>query len=117
MLTHNWSAVNAWNSSSNRYRHKDGSWRTFSWRSVPRGKLMYASARDVTDAVRAELELREAKEQLEVRVAERTRELEQSHEALSSSERRFRALIENSTDGIVLIDATGHVPLRQSGGH
>ncbi len=67
----------------NRYRHKDGSWRTFSWRSVPRGKLMYASARDVTDSVRAELELREAKEQLEMRVAERTHELEESHEALS----------------------------------
>ncbi|HEX6720948.1 MAG TPA: PAS domain S-box protein, partial [Burkholderiaceae bacterium] len=93
----------------NRYRHKDGSWRTFSWRSVPRGKLMYASARDVTDAVRAELQLREAKEQLEARVAERTRELEQSHEALSSSERRFRALVENSIDGVVLIGASGHV--------
>ncbi|HET9474352.1 MAG TPA: PAS domain S-box protein, partial [Steroidobacteraceae bacterium] len=93
----------------NRYRHKDGSWRTFSWRSVPRGKLMYASARDVTDAVRAELQLREAKEQLEIRVAERTRELEQSHEALSSSERRFRALVEHSIDGVVLIGASGHV--------
>jgi PAS domain S-box-containing protein len=93
----------------NRYRHKNGSWRTFSWRSVPRGKLMYASARDVTDSVRAELELREAKEQLEMRVAERTRDLEVSHEALSSSERRFRALIENGIDGVVLIDSTGHV--------
>ena len=93
----------------NRFRHKDGSWRTFSWRSVPRGNLMYASARDVTDSVRAELELREAKEQLELRVAERTRELEESHAALSHSERRFRALIENSTDGVVLIAPTGEV--------
>jgi len=93
----------------NRYRHKDGSWRTFSWRSVPRGKLMYASARDVTDSVRAELELREAKEQLEMRVAQRTQELEQSHEALSGSERRFRALVENSIDGVVLIGVSGHV--------
>jgi len=93
----------------NRYRHKDGSWRTLSWRAVPSGNLIYASARDVTDSVRVELELREAKEQLEERVAVRTRQLEESHEALSSSERRFRALIENSTDGVVLIDATGHV--------
>lgn len=34
----------------NRYRHKDGSWRTLSWRSVPQpGGLMFATARDVTD--------------------------------------------------------------------
>ncbi|HYF52292.1 MAG TPA: PAS domain S-box protein [Planctomycetota bacterium] len=34
----------------NRYRHKDGSWRTLSWRSVPQpGGLMYGTARDVTE--------------------------------------------------------------------
>jgi PAS domain S-box-containing protein len=38
----------------NRYRHKDGSWRTLSWRSTPYGDLMYATARDVTEARRAE---------------------------------------------------------------
>ncbi len=39
----------------NRFRHKDGSWRTLSWRSVPQpGGLMYAIARDVTDAKRNE---------------------------------------------------------------
>ena len=32
----------------NRYRHKDGSWRVLSWRSVPYQDLMYATARDVT---------------------------------------------------------------------
>jgi len=33
----------------NRYRHKDGSWRVLSWRSVPQpAGLMYAIARDVT---------------------------------------------------------------------
>ena len=92
---------------TNRLRHKDGSWRTLSWRSVPHGGLMYASARDVTDAVRAEHELREAKDQLEARVRERTHELEESHEALSRSERRFRALIENGSDAISLIDSRG----------
>ncbi len=51
-----------------------------------------------------------------MRVAERTRELEESHEALSSSERRFRALIENGIDGVVLIDATGHVLYVESRG-
>jgi PAS domain S-box-containing protein len=88
----------------NRYRHKDGSWRTLSWRSIPRGDLMFASARDVTDAVRAEQELREAKEHLEARVLERTRELEQSTAAVQRSERRFRALIEHGSDSIALTD-------------
>lgn len=34
----------------NRYRHKDGSWRTLAWRSAPYGGFMYATARDVTEA-------------------------------------------------------------------
>jgi PAS domain S-box-containing protein len=32
----------------NRYRHKDGSYRNFSWNAVPRDGLVYASVRDVT---------------------------------------------------------------------
>jgi PAS domain S-box-containing protein len=93
----------------NRFRHKDGSWRTLSWRSIPRGNLMFATARDVTDAVRAELELRAAKEQLEARVAERTRALQESNEAVLRSERRFRALIEHGADSIALIDASNSI--------
>ena len=58
-----------------RFRHKDGSWRTLSWRSMPRGNLMFATARDVSEDARAAEELREAKQQLESRVAERTRAL------------------------------------------
>ena len=39
----------------NRYRHKDGSWRILSWKSVPyQGGLMYATARDVTELRLAE---------------------------------------------------------------
>ncbi len=39
----------------NRYRHKDGSWRTLSWRSTPgRDGLMFATARDVTEQRRLE---------------------------------------------------------------
>jgi PAS domain S-box-containing protein len=41
----------------NRYRHKDGSWRTLSWRSAPHGDLMYATARDVTESRRAQAQL------------------------------------------------------------
>jgi PAS domain S-box-containing protein len=66
----------------NRYRHKDGSWRVLSWRSTPEGNQMYGIARDVTDETRDKQELRDAKEQLEVRVAERTRALEQANIAL-----------------------------------
>ncbi len=85
-----------------RFRHKDGSWRTLSWRSFPNHDLIYATARDVTDQVRAANDLREAKVQLESRVVERTRALEAAYEAMRQSEARFRALIENSADCIAL---------------
>jgi light-regulated signal transduction histidine kinase (bacteriophytochrome) len=42
----------------NRYQHKDGTWRLLSWRSVPQPDgLMYATARDVTEAKRIEMEI------------------------------------------------------------
>ena len=62
----------------NRYRHKDGSWRVLSWKSVPYGDLMYAVARDVTERDRLEQALRETNATLELRVAERTRALVQA---------------------------------------
>ena len=40
----------------NRYRRKDGSFRTLSWKSSPVGDLIYASARDVTDIRQIEME-------------------------------------------------------------
>ncbi len=92
-----------------RFRHKDGSYRMLSWRSMPRGDLMYATARDVTDEARAAEELREAKEQLEQRVEERTRALADANETLHKSERRFRALIEHGSDSIALIDADNNI--------
>lgn len=49
----------------NRFQHKDGSWRILSWRSVPQpGGLMYASARDVTERRRADLQIRQLNEEL-----------------------------------------------------
>lgn len=40
----------------NRYRHKDGTWRTISWRSTPvPGGLMYGVGRDVTELIPAVL--------------------------------------------------------------
>ena len=101
----------------NRYRHKDGSWRVLSWRSMPQPDgLMYATARDVTELKAAEQELQDANEQLEARVRERTAELAQANESLQHSERRFRALIEHGSDGIALIDAGQPHPVREPDG-
>lgn len=43
----------------NRYRHADGSYRWLEWRAYPhpRGKLIYAAARDITGRIQAEQEL------------------------------------------------------------
>jgi PAS domain S-box-containing protein len=49
----------------NRYRCSDGSYRFLEWRSYPRGSLIYAAARDVTERKRAEKELVEAKNKAE----------------------------------------------------
>ena len=92
-----------------RFRHKDGTYRMLSWRSKPADGLMYATARDVTDAAAAAEALREAKEQLEVRVEQRTRELALANESLRKSERRFRALIEHGSDSISMIDAQSKI--------
>jgi PAS domain S-box-containing protein len=92
-----------------RFRHKDGTYRMLSWRSKPADGFMYATARDVTEAVAAAEALREAKEQLEVHVEQRTRELALANESLRKSERRFRALIEHGSDSIALIDAENRI--------
>ena len=49
----------------NRYRHKNGSWRVLSWRSVPQpGGYMFATARDVTEAQATEEALRASERRL-----------------------------------------------------
>ena len=45
----------------NRYRHKDGGYRTVEWRAHRAGDRIYGIAREVTDRVAADLALREAK--------------------------------------------------------
>ena len=74
-----------------RFRHKDGTYRMLSWRSQPHNGLFYATARDVTEASAAAGALRESKEQLEARVAERTRELAGLNEALQRAYDDLRA--------------------------
>ncbi len=85
----------------NRYRHKDGSWRWLSWRSVPEPDgFMYATARDVTalkDAeaalrlsqgalVESEHLLRSLNSDLERRVEARTAEVRQALATLDATE-------------------------------
>ncbi|MEW6543396.1 MAG: PAS domain S-box protein [Nitrospirota bacterium] len=64
----------------NRYRHKDGSWRILSWKSVPQPDgTMYATARDITERKRQEETLHELNRELERRGAaleEANKELE-----------------------------------------
>jgi len=64
---------------------------------------------DITSSKYAEGEIAQLNESLERRVQERTAGLEEAGERLRESERRFRALIENSADGIAVIDASNTI--------
>lgn len=80
-------------------------------------------SRDITDRKLAEQALHEAKQGLEVRVAERTAELatineqlrneirirEMAEEALRESERKFRSLAQTASDAVVTVDHAGKV--------
>jgi PAS domain S-box-containing protein len=48
----------------NRYRHKDGSYRWIEWKSVPRGKRIFAAARDITDRKNLEQAIQEINRKL-----------------------------------------------------
>jgi PAS domain S-box-containing protein len=63
-----------------RFRHKDGSWRTLAWRSVPYAGLMYATARDVTEAREAEQRIHALNRLLQDRAAQ----LEAANQELES---------------------------------
>ncbi|MBE7940269.1 MULTISPECIES: ATP-binding protein [Ramlibacter] len=56
-----------------------------------------------------EQELRQANQELEARVSERTRELQEVLRLSRASERRLQLLIESSPDAFVAIDAAGQV--------
>jgi PAS domain S-box-containing protein len=50
----------------NRYRCKDGTYRWLEWRSAPAGKLIFATARDITERKRVEEELFNSRQMLQL---------------------------------------------------
>jgi PAS domain S-box-containing protein len=80
------------------------------------GPFVLAVIRDVTERKRAQEELRRLNEDLENRIAERTKRLEallaerkQSEERLRHSEERFRSLVQNASDIISILEADGTI--------
>lgn len=74
----------------NRYRCKDGGFRWIEWRAQPRGNLIYAAARDVTERKRMERDLREANRQLEQAI-QRANQLAAEAAAASAAKSDFLA--------------------------
>lgn len=87
----------------NRYRHKDGSYRWLTWRARPdpEGKLIYGAAVDITDRKAAETQLRMLNETLEVKVAERTRELAAGEAATRAAKEELRRHRDNLQELII----------------
>jgi PAS domain S-box-containing protein len=99
-----------------RVRHKDGSWRCLEGMANnllddPAVEGVVFNHRDVTDRKAAEEEVRRLNENLEKRVAERTAQLEatlgeheRAEEVVRESEERYRAVVEEAAEGILLVD-------------
>ncbi|WP_052518077.1 ATP-binding protein [Archangium violaceum] len=70
----------------NRYRCKDGSWRWLAWRTSPAASdgAIYAAARDITEQREVQEAVRMLNLQLEQRVSDRTRQLEEANRELES---------------------------------
>jgi PAS domain S-box-containing protein len=71
---------------TNRYRHRDGTYRWIEWRSYPKGTRIFAAARDITERKRIE-------------------------EALRESEEKYRSIIEEMQDLFYRTDMKGEITM------
>jgi PAS domain S-box-containing protein len=105
-----------------RLQCKDGSlkWTTVSWQPIYdiNGSILghRSSIRDITDRKQTEEALREAHAQLELRVLERTAELQSAYNTLAANERLYRNLFENASIGMFQsrLDSRGFLRINKS---
>lgn len=90
----------------NRYRHKDGSWRTLSWRSIPQEDgLLFATARDVTERRNAEAAVVRLNGELQRTIEERST----AFADVQRKEMETQAILDNLLDCVITIDTNGIV--------
>lgn len=76
---------------TNRYRHKDGTFRYIEWRSQPVGDLVYAAARDITDR-------REYEERIESLLREKELILREVHHRVKNNMGTISSLLSLQAD-------------------
>ncbi len=78
----------------NRYRHKDGTYRWLQWQVAPdQSGLVYGIARDITDEMRAENELRASEKRLRAGLDEREVMLQEIHHRVKNNLQVISSLI------------------------
>jgi PAS domain S-box-containing protein len=89
----------------NRYLCKDGSYRWIEWRSYPVGTLLYATALDITDRIKAEDEAKKNHEELEASYEELTAtsdSLRSAMDTLAEKEKLYRTLFHEMLNGFAV---------------
>ncbi|ATX78676.1 PAS domain S-box-containing protein [Mariprofundus aestuarium] len=92
---------------TNRYLHKDGTYRWLEWRSYPVASTIYASARDITERMKMEAELAERSAELKEINMQLSHELEERKafiEKLAQSEKEYYALVHQLQVAVVVHD-------------